>query len=178
MPPKRRVLWVEDSARFELASVLGPIYASRRYDLTLAENATTAGEYLRRRRFDAVVVDIRLPPGTHPYWRDIYTNAGSDRTNAKLGLAILKWLLSPSEAGRSSGSNGHGLVPPRPSWPVMPQQVGVFSVENHAEIGDDLDALGVGVMHEKRPGLPDTILLQIVGEVLANSAVSHASQAE
>lgn len=173
---KKRVLWVEDSARFELASVLGPIFASHRYDLTLAENASTAAEYLRRRQFDAIIVDIRLPPGPHRYWRSIYKNAGSDRTNAKLGLALLSWLLaSGQDNGQDNGQgnsksksvpSGDDSAPRRPAWQIPPQQIGVFSVENRGEIGDDLQDLGVSIQHEKRPGLPDTILLDIVTEIL------------
>lgn len=173
MQEKNKVLWVEDSARFELASVLGPIYASRRYDLTLAENATTAAEYLRRRRFDAIVVDIRLPPGTHQYWRWVYKDAGDDRTNAKLGLALLAWVLG----GAAQKKKKKIEEPPRPTWPVLPSHIGVFSVENRLEVGSFLDDLGVRVMHEKRPGLPDTILLDIVAQVLgqgANGATNDA----
>lgn len=177
MRQKRKILWVEDSARFDLASLIGPIYASRRYDLTLAENATTAAEYLRHSRFEAIIVDIRLPPGAHAYWRDIYENAGADRTNAKLGLALLDWLFGPPAPGRSrpvgNGAGGSGAGVPRlPEWKVQPQHVAVFSVENRLEIGPTLDRFGVTVMHEKRPGLPDTILLEIVSEVLAQSAQS------
>lgn len=166
MQVKQRVLWVEDSARFELASVLGPIFASHRYDLTLAENATTASEYLRRRQFNAIIVDIRLPPGTHQYWRTIYKDAGSDRTNAKLGLALLSWLLAGEENGHASHRGGRNGAPERPPWQIDPQQIGVFSVENRGEIGSDLEALGVHIQHEKRPGLPDTILLDIITEIL------------
>jgi CheY-like chemotaxis protein len=163
---KKRVLWVEDSARFELASVLGPIFASHRYDLTLAENASTAAEYLRRRQFDAIIVDIRLPPGSHRYWRSIYKDAGSDRTNAKLGLALLSWLLASSKGKGKPARPGNDSVPLRPAWQIPPAQIGVFSVENRGEIGGDLQALGVSIQHEKRPGLPDTILLDIVTEIL------------
>jgi CheY-like chemotaxis protein len=190
---KKRVLWVEDSARFELASVLGPIFASHRYDLTLAENASTAAEYLRRRQFDAIIVDIRLPPGPHRYWRSIYKDAGSDRTNAKLGLALLSWLLASGqgdETGNGQGDekgNGQGngkrngkrsskparpgddSAPLRPAWQIPPAQIGVFSVENRGEIGGDLQAMGVSIQHEKRPGLPDTILLDIVTEILGSA---------
>ena len=157
MSTKANILWVEDSARFELASVLGPFYASRRYDLTLAENASAASEYLARRRFDALIVDIRLPPGPIPFWRRLHENAGSDRTNAKLGLELLNWLFNGTKVKES---------PDRPSWEVTPKQVGVFSVENRLEVGGELESLGVSVVHEKRPGLPDTILLEIVHQVL------------
>lgn len=171
MPPqKRKILWVEDSARFELAPLVGPVLASRRYDLTLAENASAASERLLRTRFDAIIVDIRLPPGVHPYWVDIFRGAASDRVNAKLGLALLSWLFGAKEAGATR--NGKPVPPLPDAWKVLPQQVAVFSVENRSEIGATLELFGVTVMHEKRPGLPDTILLQILSEVLAQSSES------
>ena len=169
MLQKRKILWVEDSARFELPSLIGPIYASRRYDLTLAENATAAAEHLRHSRFEAIIVDVRLPPGAHAYWRGIYENAGADRTNAKLGLALLAWLFGPPVTDRPGGNGAN--APRLPEWKVRPQQVAVFSVETHSEIGPMLAGFGVEVMHEKRPGLPDTILLDIVSEVLTQSAL-------
>ena len=165
MPQKRRILWVEDSARFELANVLGPIYASHVYDITLAENASAAADYLRRWQFDAIIVDVRLPPGPHSYWRAIFTQYDSDRTNAKLGLALLEWLLGGDDGAGKSPRNG-SRRPPRPTWNVTPEHIGVFSVESRHEIGDQLDALGVALMYEKQPGLPDTILLDIVTEVI------------
>ena len=171
MPEKNKILWVEDSARFELPFVLGPIYASHRYDLTLAENATTAAEYLRRRSFDAIIVDIRLPPGPGAFWRALFKNHESDRTNAKLGLELLRWLLgaeSADESPRDHRRFNNGAAPPkRPSWTVEPSRVGVFSVESRLEIGEQLKELGVDLMYEKQPGLPDTILLDIVTEVLS-----------
>lgn len=172
MPPqKRKILWVEDSARFELAPLVGPVLASRRYDLTLAENASAASERLLRTRFDAIIVDIRLPPGVHPYWVDIFKSAASDRVNAKLGLALLSWLFGAKD-GASHTRNGKPVPPLPDAWKVLPQQVAVFSVENKGEIGTMLELFGVTVMHEKRPGLPDTILLQILSEVLAQSSDS------
>lgn len=173
MPPqKRKILWVEDSARFELASMVGPVLASRRYDLTLAENASTAAERLLRTRYDAIIVDIRLPPGVDPYWVDIFKSAASDRVNAKLGLALLSWLFGAKEAGATHTRNGNRVPPLPDAWRVLPQQVAVFSVENKSEIGSTLELFGVTVMHEKRPGLPDTILLKILSEVLAQSSDS------
>lgn len=166
---KRKILWVEDSARFELPHVLGPVFASRRYDLTLAETATAAAENLLRRRFDVILVDIRLPPGLHPYWMNIFKSAGADRHNAKLGLALLGWLFQKPVRGAPNPHGNGQAVPRRPEWQILPHQVGVFSVENRQEIGDDLDRLGVTVMYEKRPGLPDTILLEIMSKVLAQS---------
>lgn len=164
MPAKKRILWVEDSARFDYISLLGPVFASHRYDLTLAENVSTAAEYLRRREFDAMIVDIRLPPGGHAYWRHIYRDARSDKTNAKLGLALLGWLLAGDGAGRA-GKNGSN-APERPTWAVAPERIAVFSVESKREIGAQLEHLGVTLLREKQPGLPDTVLLDILDQLL------------
>ncbi|MEM9492688.1 MAG: hypothetical protein AAGC55_26305 [Myxococcota bacterium] len=144
---KRRILWVEDSARFELAGLLGPIYASRRYDLTLAENASSAAEYLRHRRFDAMVVDIRIPPGAHRYWLAIYKQRDSDRTNAKLGLELLDWLLGGTHSGTEGRSRIRTAAPARPSWLVSANHIGVFSVESRVEVGAPRDRRGVGAVH-------------------------------
>jgi len=154
---KPRVLWVEDSARFELASLLGPIYASRKYELSLAEDATTAVRFLHTVQFDAVIMDIRIPPGRDPHWSALYERAGSDKAAAQLGLALLKWMF---EAERS----GNGGTEP-PGW-VKPEQVAVFSVEGELEIGQPLFELGIRIFVEKRPGLRDTILLELIDKVL------------
>ncbi len=156
---KPRVLWVEDSARFELASFMGPIYASRKYELTLAEDATSAVRYLQTIKFDAIIMDIRLPPGKDHYWRELYGRAGSDKMTAQLGLEVLFWLLNPNHPR-------NGLLPPAP---VKPVQVGVFSVEGEIEIGQQLVTLGITVFVEKRPGLRDTILLEMIDNLLAQS---------
>jgi CheY-like chemotaxis protein len=156
---KPRVLWVEDSARFELASFMGPIYASRKYELTLAEDATSAVRYLQTMRFDAIIMDIRLPPGKDHFWRELYGRAGSDKMTAQLGLEVLFWLLNPKHPR-------NGLLPPSS---VKPVQVGVFSVEGEMEIGQQLVTLGIKVFVEKRPGLRDTILLEMIDNLLAQS---------
>jgi len=64
---KTKVLWVEDSARLELRNLTGPIYISGEYDMNLAEDATTAVRYLLTKEYDAVILDMRLPPGIDDY---------------------------------------------------------------------------------------------------------------
>jgi CheY-like chemotaxis protein len=159
MKKKPRVLWVEDSARFELASFMGPIYASRKYELTLAEDATTAVRYLQTVKFDAIIMDIRLPPGKDHHWRNLYEHAGSDKTMAQLGLELLAWLLDPNHPK-------NGFLPPAY---IKPVQIGVFSVESELEIGQQLRGLGISVFIEKRPGLRDTILLELIDTILAQN---------
>src|SRR5690349_15898667 len=114
---KTKVLWVEDSARLELRNLTGPIYISGDYDMNLAEDATTAVRYLRTKEYDAVILDMRLPPGIDDYWVNIYRERGEDKADARLGLELANWLF-----------NGRGdLGIPRPEW-IRPQHVGVFTV--------------------------------------------------
>jgi CheY-like chemotaxis protein len=152
---KPRILWVEDSAKFELANLLGPIYASNKYELTLAEDATAAVRYLQAVQFDAVIMDIRIPPGRDRYWSQQYERGGADKATAQLGLAMLSWLFNGHR-------NGH-LQPPR--W-VRPEQYAVFSVEGEYEISAELQKLGIRNFVEKKPGLLDTVLLDLINRIL------------
>lgn len=168
---KPRILWVEDSAKFELANLLGPIYASNKYQLTLAEDATTAARYLLSVQFDVVIMDVRIPPGRDKHWSQKYENAGADKAAAQLGLELLSWLFFKRANGHKNG-NGNGR-PQAPEW-IRPEQIAVFSVESESEIGEILRRLGVCTFMEKRPGLSDTILLDLIRKVLdSGNANNH-----
>jgi len=158
---KTKVLWVEDSARLELRNLTGPIYISGEYDMNLAEDATTAVRYLRMKEYDAVILDMRLPPGIDDYWVNIYRDRGEDKADARLGLELANWLFD--------GRGGLGI--PRPDW-IMPQHVGVFTVENDSELHDKLEALKIKVFEQKVAGLKDTILLEIIEKIRAQMAAS------
>ena len=87
---KPKALWIEDSARLELANLCGPVFFHGRCDLSLAEDATTAANLLLAEPYQAVIVDIRLPPGTDARWRDHYSRTGSDKVSAQLGNNRIK----------------------------------------------------------------------------------------
>ena len=70
---------------------------------------------------------------------------------------MLAWLLDPDHPK-------NGFHPPTD---VKPIQIGVFSVEGEVEIGHQLRRLGISVFIEKRPGLRDTILLELIDTILA-----------
>ncbi len=93
---RKRILWVEDSARFDLAKIVGPIYRARRFHLSLAEDATSAVRMLSSNTFDVVIMDIRIPPGEDEFWIKRYQDNGSDASQAKLGLLVLRWLFDKS----------------------------------------------------------------------------------
>lgn len=151
---KTKVLWVEDSARLELRNLTGPIYISGEYDMNLAEDATTAVRYLLAKEFDAVILDMRLPPGIDDYWINIYQERGEDKADARLGLELADWLL-----------NGRTDFPiKRPDW-IKPQHVGVFTVENDPRLHMRLEYLKITVFEHKTAGLPDTVLVEIINRI-------------
>ena len=155
-----RALWIEDSARLELASLTGPVFFNAACHLTLAEDVTTAVDLMLSDPFDAIVVDIRLPPGRDPAWEAQYRRTGSDKVNAQLGLRLLHWLLGGDRTICD-------LEPP--AW-VHPKRFAVFTVESRSEIGSYLDKLGIEVFQEKNADISDDALDLLIGRVLEQSA--------
>ena len=154
MRPK--ALWIEDSARLELANLTGPVLFNATCHLTLAEDVTTAVDLLLTNRYDAVVVDIRLPPGRDPQWGGHYRATGSSKVDAQLGLKLLHWLLRGDRSIYDSDP---------PEW-IRPGQIGVFSVETLREVQVYLDDLGISVFQEKNAAISDTTLDDLIGKLL------------
>jgi hypothetical protein len=157
---KIKVLWVEDSARLELRKLTGPIYISGNYDMNLAEDATSAVRYLQSKVYDAVVLDMRLPPGIDDYWINIYRDRGEDKADARLGLELAGWMFN----GRSANAP---FSPP--GW-LTPYHVGVFTVENDNSVHSKLNELGIRVFQHKTAGLADTILIDIIKRIVEQGA--------
>jgi CheY-like chemotaxis protein len=155
---KPRVLWVEDSARLELSTLTGPLLSSGKYDFHLAEDVTTAVNFLRVGTFDAILVDVRLPPGVDSHWQKWYRAAGSNKVSAQLGLKLLHWLIERDLA----------IYPATPPNGLVPEQIGVFTVESPQEIRDELQALKISVYQQKVAGLPDRILIELFEQLLAH----------
>jgi len=160
-----KVLWIEDSARLELVNLTAPIFFQQTCELTLAEDVTTASRLLLAKRYDAVVVDVRLPPGHDERWRSQYQMAGASKITAQLGLKLLAWLLH-------SDKSIYEVEPPE--W-ISPQYVAVFTVETRQEIHEALDELGISLFQEKTANLSDDALDNLIRAVLAQKSAHEAS---
>lgn len=159
------ILWIEDGAYTELYNMLAPIDVAGCYDLVLAENATVAVEKLRGHQFDAIIVDIRLPPGTAPEWRVIYKNYRESRDSARLGLHLLRALFNSTKA--------EVALPTAPPS-VSSDRVAVFSVET--DLQEELAELGIKVYETKNANTPATRVLELIQRVLTQSGyVGHRS---
>ncbi len=152
---KPKVMWVEDSARLELRNLTGPVYFSGKYDFQLAEDVTQAINFLMAKPFDALIIDIRLPPGLNTCWQSLYRKSGADKVKAQLGLKLISWLLGIDV--------GCGQTPP--AW-VNVKRIAVFSVESPGEIEPHLKELGINLYVQKAAGLRDTALLDLITKIL------------
>jgi DNA-binding NarL/FixJ family response regulator len=152
---KTKVLWIEDSVLVDLDNVYASAYACGRYDMTLAFDVTEGIRKLAASSFDAIVIDIRLPPGTDPDWIRLYNQAGANRASARLGLALAASLVAPSVA--------QVQLPHPPTW-ITPSQIAFLSVERHHEVLSDLQRLGITNYREKSVGDPHALreLLDLV----------------
>lgn len=159
LPSRIQVLWIEDEALYQLNELLGPVlYRHRQYHLDLAVNASEAQQKLceSNNNYDVIIVDMRIPPGEAPTWKDIYRKQGNDKNKARLGAYLIEWMLDQS--------NGWGQDLPRPQNKIPATQIAIFSAEEPKAIQNLLD-YGIQVYQPKDSNYPDNILLEIIQRV-------------
>ena len=159
---RRKILWVEDGAFIEVSSFTGPLFTSAKYDLDVALNVTDAIRKIKETEFDAVIVDIRIPPGLDRAWENLYSESGYNKIGARLGIQLLFSLLKP---GMSEVK-----LENIPSW-VSPEKFGVFSVESVEEVKKELKQLDISLNHfqQKITTMPKTALLELIEKVITNT---------
>lgn len=182
---RKRMLWIEDSARFELPEQMAPVYYSGKFIFHLAENVVDGINHLRSaesggKPYDVVIVDIRLPPGEDKVWYDLYKRTIHSQVESQLGLILLYWLFENDLTGklvdfrrpgnqragkdieeRLSKLRENGAYPPH----VDKKTVAVYSVESPLLICPHLEHLGIKVYAQKSIDTPDDILLKLARAV-------------
>lgn len=163
MPKKNYILWVEDDATYNLQYIASPVVMNPRYDLTLAITASEAIHFLQRRQYDALVFDLRLPPGKQQEWVRLDQKLGQLMEPPRLGLHLLYNLYSPR-------NNGHSIHLPVLPPPPPIHQVGILSVDAWEDVADGLVQLHFHQTNyrQKRAGMPSNILLQLVQDILGS----------
>ena len=182
---RKRMLWIEDSARFELPEQMAPVYYSGKFIFHLAENVVDGINHLRSaerdgKPYDVVIVDIRLPPGEDKVWYDLYKRTIHSQVESQLGLILLYWLFAKDLQGnladfRRPGNPGagedivkrltelkhSGVTPPN----VEKKTVAVYTVEPPPLVCPHLNYLGIEVYAQKTIDTPDDILLKLTRAV-------------
>jgi len=159
MRPK--ILWIEDQADTDLPDLAGYVYASAKYDLKIAYNASEGLQYIMQEEFDAIIVDMRIPPGNDPVLIEFYKKRGNTIKAARLGFVILQYLLKPEE------SNLNFNEKKIPGW-IELERFGVLTIEKHDEMGDEYKNLEIKVYKQKKAGLSENSLKEIIDEILKN----------
>lgn len=153
-----KVLWIEDDSRSSLSQLAGPVYVQGKCDLDIANDVATAISLITEKKYDVLIIDIRLPAGDDQDWQKCYLNGGGDKIRARLGLQLINSLLGRPDADVK--------IDDRPKW-ITSNLIGVFTVEGKNEIERALTECGINVYHQKRADLPDTILINIIEEILS-----------
>lgn len=161
---KKRVLWIEDQAFSDLPAFAGPVYMTGKYELVVATTASEGIRHIMHSQFDAVIVDIRLPPGEEKVWKELYSARGESKASARLGLEMLQALLRPAMSSVK-------LEQPIPRWVVStPTRFGVMTVESPSEIEKELQAMGISVYRQKKAHTEAGVLLEMIIEILHQDA--------
>jgi hypothetical protein len=152
------VLWIEDNAYTENTHLAAPVYLSGEYDLTIALDATEGLERLRTGAFEAIVVDIRIPPGDDErFWRPYY-QLNLDNKAARLGLRLLELILSNCDANTDEF----------PAEARDKSRYGVLSVEGGTEFRAALAKLGVAIYRDRASGRDPELLLKMIQDIIAS----------
>ena len=148
------VLWIEDSIGAGLAGLATLLLLSRRYRLQVASNASDAMVLLERNTFDAIIADVRLPPGTRSEWVRLYQHPSQHDDGARLGLRVIEVIVGASDA-----------IPRPAGLQVPPDRIGVLSVEALAELRHELDRLGITHFRQKKAWSAGTELLDLADAI-------------
>ncbi|TKJ41160.1 hypothetical protein CEE37_05695 [candidate division LCP-89 bacterium B3_LCP] len=159
---KPGVLWIEDGAKARLADFVAAINVKGAYDLGITLNASDGINRILEHPFEAIVVDIRIPPGKNSDWEDLYSEEGSEKVAARLGLHLLYSLLDPTKA--------RVKIPKIPPW-VTANRFGILTVESKKELEDDLKYLNIKVFRQKKAELDQNALLEVIEEILKNRGI-------
>lgn len=159
---KTRVLWIEDGARVEIPQLAVPLYMKSEYYLVITDNVTDADHELTTQRFDVVIFDLRLPPGTDERFRALSKTLTSEKKAQRLGLYLLLSYFGTNDFAR-------GLKTTKPDW-LSIEQVAILSVDPFIdpEVHEALNSINFPVdrYKHKTAAMGRTTLLELVIQVI------------
>jgi hypothetical protein len=150
---RKKVLWIEDDAFNELGMFATPVHLTGAYELEYALTATEGVERLKACEYDAVVVDVRIPPGDDERWVKIYYDAGASNKAARLGVRLLQNVLRREKAWM------HGLKPTA----LDSKRYGVLSMDAD-DVRHELQEIEVKRFRNKKEG--SLMLLTLIEEII------------
>lgn len=155
---KKYVLWIEDDATYNLQHIASPVVRDPKFDLTLAVTVSEALHHMQSREFDALIVDLRLPPGKQREWVLLHQQLGRSGDPPRLGLHLLQNLYEHP--------NKQPISLPAIQTPPI-NRVGILSVDAWMDVQENLDKIGFSRGHyqQKSAGMSSQILLKLVERI-------------
>ncbi len=163
-----KVLWIEDNADNDLYHLTSPVYIDGQFNLDIATNASEAFYYLNQRGYDVIIVDIRIPPGKDPAWRNKHESLrrSNNVNSSRLGLELLRCIFDENEQQPTLKVNQN----------LSPDRYGIFTVERHDELKADLGKLKLNSIKYQRKNaiMPHTALLDFIKKVSDENGTSSS----
>lgn len=156
MKVKQYVLWIEDDAAYNLQRLAIPVVMHHDYDLTLAVTISEAIHFLQRRTYDAIIVDLRMPPGRVSDWIKLDQHLAHAGEAPHLGLHLLLNLFKqPAPNCRIDLPVGH-------EYSI--QIFGILSIDPMMAVQSQLQNINFNEEHykQKTAGMDSNILLQLI----------------
>lgn len=156
---KKRVLWIEDGATWDIPYLTAPLYIDGGFDLVLAENPSDGIKQIYKYEYDVIIVDIRLLPGEDIEWIRLYHKLGGTKQAARLGLHFLFTILNFNDAIIKRTN--------LPEW-ISITRIGILTIERFIDIEDDIIKLQIPsekYMH-KDVNIPETALLDLIKKIV------------
>jgi hypothetical protein len=160
MKYKNRVLWIEDEAALNMQRYATPVLQGPDYDLTLAVTISEAVLFLQQ-EFDAIVVDLRMPPGVDRNWIALDQQLALSSDPPHLGLHLLLNLFLEPKTGYEVE------LPKSIVWKHSIKKFGVLSIDPHTDVKDDLGRINFkeNYYRQKQAGMPINVLLNLVERI-------------
>lgn len=156
MIPKKYILWIEDDAAYNLQRLAIPIVMHRDYDLTLAVTISEAIHFLQRQTYDAIIVDLRMPPGRERHWIKLDQRLAHAGEPPRLGLHLLLNLFDRPQT--------NGKIDLHDVRKHSIQKFGILSIDPMTAVQNQLQDINFDENHykQKTAGMDSSILLQLV----------------
>ncbi len=157
---KKRVLWIDDTEDSMMDPLATTVIINRNYELTISPDASDAQRLLCSEEYDAIIVDLRIPPGDDKEWISLFLKFRRGKLAGELGLELISSFVNPEKS----------LIKQKviPAW-ISPHKFGIFTVISKSDIENEVNRLGVRVYFQKTAHCPRDLIIKITEAISDNN---------
>jgi hypothetical protein len=160
------VLWIDDQATISGSKFFGPIAMTGKIQLVPVLNASEALNLILTKQYDAIIVDVRIPPGDHQGFHEYHIKKGCANQESRLGIQLLYMVFNPTDNPLDIEPNMQ--LEHYPDW-LKPEMVGLFTCETDNILKSDIEKLRIKHYRFKSATSGKTLLLELIEEILKNN---------